>query len=314
MKKLLVLVTLLWLTVSAYPADFPNRSVTIILSLPAGSGPDTLTRKLAEKLRIIWKVPVVVENKSGGNGMVALNAYANKNNDNHSFLVSDYGALIAYPILTNNIDAITTFLTPLAPLSGAEFMLTASPETTDFNDLKLKFKANPVFGSWAVGGIGHLNGLELNSYLKISGTHIPYKDYGQWFLDVSTGLLPYSFTSVASSNQLEAGGKLKYIAYCSDRRHPNYPDVPTFLELTGQRIGTHRGWIAAYTKKSTPDYIKKILANDIYKTMNSPAMLEELALMKNIGLNATPSEFKKIVSTDISNYTNFVKKHNITIK
>jgi tripartite-type tricarboxylate transporter receptor subunit TctC len=212
MKKLLATLALLF-AVSAHAA-FPDKPVKIITAMPVGSGPDNVMRKMSEKLTEKWGVPVVVENKPGGAGAVMYAAYSEASADGYTIAIADPGVFVGYPVLYNKPEVLND-IQPLAGTFITSFVLASAPTTKDFADLKAKFKKNPVFASTAVGTGMHLEGLELSSIWKIPGDHIPYKDIGLSFVDVSNGLVPFTFTTIASSRQLEAGGKLKYIAMAS---------------------------------------------------------------------------------------------------
>jgi tripartite-type tricarboxylate transporter receptor subunit TctC len=125
MKKLLA-VLLMSLATVVTAQTFPNKPVKIITSLPVGSGPDTISRKLAEKLSNKWGVPVVVENKPGGNGAVAFGAYADTAADGYTILSGDAGNFVGYPILYNKPEALST-IEPLTGQNMTNMMLVVAP-------------------------------------------------------------------------------------------------------------------------------------------------------------------------------------------
>jgi tripartite-type tricarboxylate transporter receptor subunit TctC len=311
MKKLLVLLAAL-VAMSAHAA-FPDKPVKIITSLPVGSGPDNISRKLAEKLTAKWSVPVLVENKPGGNGAVAFGTYADAPADGYTILSGDAGNFVGYPILYNKPEVLND-IQPLTGQNMTNMMLVVSPKTKDFADLKAKFRTNPTFASGGVGSPMHLEGLELADYFKQKGDHIPYRDYGIMWVDTSNGLVAYSFAAIGSTQKLQEAGKLKYLAYAGSTRHPDYPNVPTVNELTGQNKKFIRAWVVFYIKKAAPNDVKTKLAADISDVMKTPEMQDLLKTLAYRYPPSTPEDLQKFVDGEAAEFNKLVKKYNVTVQ
>jgi tripartite-type tricarboxylate transporter receptor subunit TctC len=142
MKKILVIFAVLWAT--AATAAFPDKPVKIITSMPIGSGPDNVMRKMAESLTKKWKVPVLIENKPGGSGAVMHNAYAEEKANGYTILISDFGGIVGYTVLYNKPEVLLD-IQPLAGTFLTSFVLATSPSVKDFADLKTIYKNNPIF-------------------------------------------------------------------------------------------------------------------------------------------------------------------------
>lgn len=311
MKKVLAVFALLWAVTAT--AAFPDKPVKIITAMPVGSGPDNVMRKMAERLTDKWGVPVVVENKPGGAGAVMYGVYAEEKADGYSVAIADPGVFVGYPVLYNKPEVLAD-IQPLAGTFQTSFVLATATSVKDFADLKQKYKKNPVFASTAVGTGMHLEGLELSSFWKIDGNHVPYKDIGLSFVDTSNGLVPFTFTTIASSRQLQAGGKLKYIAVASPTRNPAYPDVPTLTELTGRPLVLYHSWNIVYIKKAVSDDIKAKIAKDIADIMKTPEMIENVKAVGYESLPGTPADLEKFVNSEIVNFKKAAKKYNISVQ
>ena len=311
MKKLLVLCALVWAVTAS--AAFPDKPVKIITAMPVGSGPDNVMRKMSEKLTEKWGVPVVIENKPGGAGAVMYAAYSEAAADGYTVAIADPGVFVGYPVLYNKPEVLTD-IQPLAGTFFTSFVLATAPSTKDFADLKAQFKNKPMFASTAVGTGMHLEGLELSSIWNIPGEHIPYKDIGLSFVDVSNGLVPFTFTTVASSRQLEAGGKLKYVAVASAHRLPAYPNVPTLSELTGGPVTLYHSWNIVYIKKAAPADVKAKIAKDIADIMKTPGMIENVKTIGYEPLPGTPADLEKFVDSEISNFKKAANKYKISVQ
>jgi tripartite-type tricarboxylate transporter receptor subunit TctC len=312
MKKLLAIV-LMSLATAVTAQTFPNKPVKIITSLPVGSGPDTVSRKLAEKLTAKWGVPVVVENKPGGNGAVVFGAYADTVADGYTILSGDAGNFVGYPILYNKPEVLST-IEPLTGQNMTNMMLVVAPGVKNLADLREQVKKNPSFASGGVGSPMHLEGLELASHLKADINHIPYKDYGMMWVDTSNGLIAYTFAAIGSTQKLEAAGKLKYLAIASKTRHPDYPNVPTVNELTGQNKDFLRAWVVFYIKKNAPEDAKAKLVKDISEVMQTAEMQD---LLKTSAYRYPPgpsAELQKFVDGETAEFKKMVKKYNVSVQ
>lgn len=313
MKKLLVaLLSSLWV-LGATAQTFPDKPVKIITSLPAGSGPDAVSRKLSERLQNKWKVPVVVENKPGGAGAVAFATYAEAPADGYTILSGDAGNFVGYPILYNRPQVLAD-IEPLTSQNGANMMLITAPNVKDMTDLKSRVEKKPVFAHGGVGSPMHLEGAELGAWFNIPVTHVPYKDYGAMWVDVSNGLVPYTFATIGSTQKLEEGGRLKYMAYAGNARHPDYPNVPTLNELTKQNRSQIRAWVVFYIKKNVPATIKSKLAKDIAEEMASREMQDMLKTLGYIYPPATPEALQKFVNGETAEFNRIVRKFNISVQ
>lgn len=311
MKQLLAAV-LSVLTLGTAHAAFPDRPVKIITSLPVGSGPDVITRKVAEQLSIKWKQPVVIENKPGGNGIVALEAFNKEPADGYTILMAGVGEIVTYPLLTRNEKSVA-HLEPLIPMMRSEMMIITSPKNKTLDDVKEAFKKKPTMGSWGVASPPHLDGLEMSRYFGVVPTHVPYKDYNQWFIDTSSGEVTWSFATMASAGKLEKAGKLRFIAITGDKRDADYPDVPTIKELTGKKIVDLKPWVAFYINKSAPLVNQKQLVDSLYEAANSKPVVESLTAMTYKPWNIDQTGFIQYFNNQRALYQTLIKQHKISI-
>lgn len=310
MKKL-VIALLLAVSTSFVAADtFPNKTVKITIGFPAGSGPDSVLRVISEQLSKKWNTTVIVDNKPGGNGVIGLESYYKAPADGHNLYFGDNAVVVSYPILYNR--KITDKLIPLVPVTQNGLMLFASPKVKDFRELTELIKQKPLFGSWGVGSAGHIVGLELTDLIGVSATHVPYREYSQWFTDTSNSELTFGFATPGSGNQLEKAGKLKFIAFAGSTRHPDYPNVPTILELTNKPVGSLSGWLAFFINKETPQDKTNQLEKDIREVLTTPEVKQFMANLVYKPWPISNREFEKYVASEINIYLQMVKKHNIS--
>jgi len=310
MKKLLtLLLATLCFGAAAYPVATPKK---IITAFPVGSGPDVLARKIADNLSAQWRHPVIVENRPGGNGTVAMEAYVSEALAPQSIYLAANDNFIAYPILYNT-QKYSQSMKLLSSLFKVDLVLIASPDLASWQDLVTVAKSSASFGSWGVGSGGHVAGAELAEYLGVSSVHVPYRDFNQWFIDVNSKQLSYSFSTVASTAKLEKAGKIKYIAFSSSQRDPDYPNVPTLKELIGKTIGSQQ-WVGFYIHSAAPEEVTRQLHQDIQTAIKSAAMQETFSALNYRSWSASVPEFEKQVRQDRDTFQRAYNKFNITVK
>jgi tripartite-type tricarboxylate transporter receptor subunit TctC len=309
MKKLLslLLATICFVAV-AQPVNTPKK---IITSFPVGSGPDVLARKIAENLSEQWKHPVIVDNRPGANGTIAMDAYLAEPTGQSIYLAPNDN-FTSHPILYNT-QKYTQSMKVLSPVFKVDLVLIASPEIANWPALLAAAKQNPSIGSWGIGSGGHVAGLEFADYLGVSAVHVPYRDFSQWFIDVSSKQLSYSFSTVASTAKLEKAGKIKYIAFSSNKRDPDYPNVPTLKELIGRNIGSPV-WAAFYIHATTSEATSNKLHLDVQAAIKSAAVQETINALNYRAWYDSPGEFDKQVRSDRELFRHASTKFNITVK
>ena len=310
MKKIIAL--LLFISVTAWSATI-DRPVKIISFAPAGSGPDSVMRKLAEQLTAKWHQPVIIENKPGGNGQISLEAFVNEPQGSLTLYLGDISSIVLSPLLYKTNTPIGE-LYPLIGILRANMFMITKPSITNLAELKESLVNKPSYGSWGTGSTPHFLGLELSTQVGIDATHIPYKDYGQWFIDVANGELTYSFATVASANKLVKLGKLQYFAVAAPQRDPAFPNVPTVQELTGKKIDYLRPWAAIYSKPSVPADINKQMEKDITEVFNSPEIQMPLRAMDYPSTVINGTSLQKFIADEVVMYTKLFKDFDITSK
>jgi tripartite-type tricarboxylate transporter receptor subunit TctC len=301
------------LTPLSHAADFPNGPVRIITSLPAGSGPDVAARKIADQLSNKWKVPVLVENKPGGGGLVGLEYYQSLPANGLNIFYGDLGTMVSTPILWKKTNMVEN-LRPVAPIFYSPMALMTSSTTKDYKDMLTKLREKPQYGSWGVGSTGHIAGAEFTDFLGIKAEHVPYKEYGQWYAGISNGDLPISVGSIGSSQAMEKAGKIKYIAMVGDQRDPSFPNVPTVHELFGDKVKANKSWLVFFINDKVPADVQKKLTKDIREVASTDPIQEQIAKLYSVPMTKmTDAEFEKMYANDRKDYEKLIKKFKISI-
>lgn len=298
--------------------DFPPKQIIIATGFPVGSGPDRFVRPFAEELSKILGVPVVVDNKPGGNGVVGLAHYRNLPDDGSYVYWGEPAVLYNYPFQFGNNELISNLET-LVPGTYANLAMIVSPNINNVDDLKNAIKKSGFFGTYAPGSPGQMYSYQVAKALKVPVDTVLYKDYGQWHLDVASGQLAFSFTTVASSLPLVNAGKTKMLAITGDRRDPQHPNVPTIDELFGRKTGITAPYTCSvfYIHRSAPPEIKAKMREAFQQAMVSPRVKETLEKVSYYHLAPTAKtqeEIERWAKEDHNKHLRFLKELNINVK
>jgi tripartite-type tricarboxylate transporter receptor subunit TctC len=314
MKKVLLglFMAVLAFTVNAQS----NKDVVIITSFPVGSGPDSLLREIQPDLQRIYNTTVVVDNKPGGNGAVAFDACNRAAEQQKTVLCYTEAAVFwGIPKVFGN-DNVTKNLKFFAVSHFAPLVLVTSDNVADRKQLIEHIKQHPNFGSWAVGSVGQITGQEISNYLKIDTEHVPYKDYGQWLMDVANQNLGFSFPTLGSATPLYRAGKIKFIAVATKQRDPVFSDVPTVEEyFPGLKNFVPLGAYGAfYVSRDMPAATEKTLLTGMQQALANPKLKSSLIIRGYRPWTKTDAETRKILEAEQEHYYQALKQFNINLR
>jgi len=310
-----ILITIaLGLSVAAQAQTFPTRAVRIITPFPVGSGPEGVARLVADKLAKTWGQPVTVENRPGGNGFIAIDAFKRGSPDGYDLIQLDNVHLTAYPHLFKKLpyDAKTDF-DVLLPLFKTYFFFTAASDSKYKNvgDIVADAKANPGklnYGSWSVGNPVHLGSALFETVTGTEMQHVIYKETSQLYTGVSTGELSFAMGSSATAGPLYRAGKLKFLAIAAPKRLPAYKDVPTVAEAGGPKDFEVSGWTAIAAPKGLPKAVTDKINADIAKALAEPDVREKFVSFGYESFTPTGEQFTQYIQAESARQAEVVKK------
>jgi len=294
--------------------DYPSRPVTIVVSLAAGSGMDTITRLYADKLSEALGKPVIVENKPGAATTLAANQVANARPDGHTLVVLTAIAMSINPTLFKHLNYDPQDLTPISLYAKSPFVLVvdpALPAKTVPEFIELAKKANPPlsYASIGTGSIQHMSMEFAKKRLSFEATHVPYRSTPQSVTDLMGGHVAASFLEAGLSMPLIKEGKLRALAVSSAQRLPLLPDVLPFAEASGAADYEGVSWHMLLVPSKTPQPIIDRLHAEMKKIMQDPAMREKIAALGLIP-NDSPSiaDMRRYIQSERSKWGAMVKQ------
>jgi tripartite-type tricarboxylate transporter receptor subunit TctC len=266
----------------AQAETYPSRSITILVSLAAGTGMDTLVRIYADKLTQALGQPVVIENKPGGAGVVAGETIAKGPPDGYTLAVATSAVLAIRPTLfkVRPFNPLTDFV-PISHYVKSPFVLIVTPSlpVKSVNELIAYVKEHPglSYSTSGVGGAPHLTGELLKQKFGFDMAHVPYRNSPQSIADVAAGHIAASIAEAGASLPLIKDGKLRALAVTSSTRFPTLPDVPTLAEALAAPDLEAVSWHVLFARHDTPRPIVDRLHDEMARIMAPPEMQARIA-------------------------------------
>jgi tripartite-type tricarboxylate transporter receptor subunit TctC len=308
------------LTVLAAGAqDFPTRPVRVTTPFPVGSGPDVVLRVVGEKLSRLWGKPVVVDNKPGASGFIAIEAVKRAAPDGHELLQLDNAQMAAQPFLFKKLpyDLLRDF-EPVTPILRNYFFVVV-PTTSPFKttgDLLAAAKARPAvlnYGSWFIGSPGHLGAAMLESATGTTMTHVPYKEMTQLYTGVGNSEVDWAFGSAASAGAMQRAGRVRYLAVAAPQRVAGFADVPTVAESGGPAGFELSAWVALLAPKGTPPKVVEKIQKDVATVLADPAVRERYAALFYETYASDTAQFTQHLRTDSQRYGQTIERLKISL-
>lgn len=276
----------------------------MITPASAGSGTDVLARALAQRLAAVLKQPVIVDNRPGASGLLAMSAVQRAAADGHTLLYGNASTAVIAPAVLKSLpyDTGKDFV-PIAQTAAGGVLLLVNNEVPARNlgELLNLIEANPdqySYGTWAVGSSGHLMMEWLKKQTGTKMVHVPYKTSTQMLTELANGTLKIAWADPSSPVPLVRAGKIRAIAISGNVRGPQLPEVATLREQ-----GHHFeqvGWFGVFAPAATSPAIVKRLSDEINKIQASPEMA---TLMQNVNFEPPPvktqAQFRDIVRNDL---------------
>jgi tripartite-type tricarboxylate transporter receptor subunit TctC len=304
----------------AHAADaFPSKPVTLVTPFAPGSGPDAVLRLVAEKLGKTWNQRVLIENKPGGAGFIAIDAAKRSAPDGYTLLQLDSEHLAALPYLykARGFETLRTF-EPVAALFRTPFLVAvpADSKWKSMSDLVGAAKAAPgqvSFGSWGVGSPGHLGGEQLELLTGASMQHVPFREVSQLYMSVGSGDVNWSFGSIPSSQGAFKAGKIRYLAVAAPKRIPQMPDVPTVAEAGGPAGLEVNSFVVLAAPRGLPASVRDKINADVQKALAEPDVKARFDTFAFENIAWSPAEIERQAAVKAKIYAELVQRKNISL-
>ena len=283
----------------------------MIFPFSAGGGGDTLCRLLALEAGARLDRSIIVENRTGGDGLIGIKWVKNAKPDGTTILVTTGPTMYLLPMVETepSLDLTADFV-PVSLLARFEFGLVVGPavEAPDFKQFVAWLKAHPdraTFGVPSNGTIPHFTGSKLEQVLGIPMTRVAYRGSAPAINDLIGGHLPFAIVTLADAIPQAQSGGLKILAVTSAARSPFLPDVPTLRE-NGIDLAAD-GWYGMWLPASSPPEWARQLSAAVVSSLEQPELREKLSAIGLIAAGTPPDGLTRQLAADIARWQPIVK-------
>ena len=296
-------------------ADYPNKPVKVVVTVPAGGGVDTVTRLVTERMRTILGQPLVVENKGGAGGNIAADFVFNSDPDGYTLMTSQPAPLTTNVVLYKSLTFDPAQFSPIAIMSSAPNVLLVRGDfpAKTAQEFMAYVKANSTklnYASQGPGTTSHLTAELFNSLTGAKLQHVPYKGTGPALNDIVAGHVDLIFMQLEAAIKLHEGGKARILAVTTDKRIASLPDIPTMIEL-GLKDFISDTWNAMAAPPKTPAPIIAKLNGALNEVLKMPEVQDQY---RKLGLQlggGTPEHMAQVMKGDTERWGAVIKAAHI---
>ena len=302
------LATLGALPLAALAQDKPP--LKIVVGFPPGGSADLLARLLAEGLKNDFS-SVIVENKPGAGGRIALSHVKRSPADGQTVVLLPSGPMVLFPHVYKKLDydAVADF-TPISQIAHFQFSVVAGPSAgaKTVAEMLAKAKAAPgsaTYGTPGSGTLPHFMGVLFGQRAGAELTHVPFQGGGPANTALLGGHIQYKFDVVTETAELHRSGKVRILAVTGAQRDPQVPEVPTLKEQGVDMVAT--AWFAMYGPAGLKTEVRDAISAAVAKAVRTPALRAKLVEQGYEPVGSTPAELAAAQAADLKRWEGPIK-------
>lgn len=301
----------------AQTQPYPSRPIKMVVPYPAGGNADITGRVIAKKMGALLNVPVIVENRSGANGMIGTDAVVKAAADGYTLLMAASGPIVINPVLYAKVpyDPVKDLL-PISQVLSFQYVLVvpSSSALNSLNEIVQQGKAQPgklSYGSTGIGGGGHLAGEMFSMLSGAQFNHVPYKGSAPALVDLLGGQLAFTFDTVLTASPLIQDKRLKAFAVSGPKRARSLPGIPTMQEAGFQDFDITQFVGLLAPTGTEPAMIQRLNAVTV-QALQDPEVIEALQTKGGNDLVGNSSAaFADLIKRELTMYGALIKRAEI---
>lgn len=302
---------------NAQTASYPSKPIRIILGFAAGGAPDALARIVGEKLSARWGQSVIVENRPGAQGNIAMAAVAKAEPDGYVLALMPVGNAAVNPALFPNLsyDPLKDFA-PISELASVENVLVvpASSPVRSLAELVARGRSGSPPLTYASPGIGSMTHLGAELLANSSGfrmTHVPYRGVAPALTDVVRGDVDMMLAQLSTAKPLIEAGQLRALGVASAGRSAAMPDLPTIAEALGLPRFEAVSWYGLLAPARTPPAIVSALNEAVVQAIREPDVVAALQAQDATAIGGTPEALHALIVADSERWAKLIAEAGI---
>ena len=284
-------------------AGYPNKPINFIVPYGAGGGADSRSRQIAQKMSVILKQPIIVDNKPGAGGNIGTEYIARATPDGYTIGMGNFAPMAVNKTLFGNLRYDPEVdLTPIVLIEKGPLVLVVNPNSPykTVKDIVDAAKAKPGVLTFSSGGIGGSHQLSAEIFEQNAGIemiHVPYKSGSAGLTDLMAGNVTMMFDQMYSAMPSIKADKLRPIAITSKKRSPLLPNVPSFAEVGYPKVEV-LNWQGLIAPKGTPKAIIDKLNAAANEALKDPQLRELMLSQGNEIGGGTPADFAALIRSE----------------
>jgi tripartite-type tricarboxylate transporter receptor subunit TctC len=297
--------------------NYPTKPIKLIVPFTPGGVTDNIGRVFGERMGRELGQPLVIDNRAGANGRIGTDAVAKAPPDGYTLLLGGIGALTIHPhMLKVPYDPVNDFI-PISLIATNDVVIVINPKLPPKTPAEffawLKSNSGKLqYGSAGIGSPTHLAAEMFKSRLGFDMVHVPYKGDSAAIMDVVSGTVDMSFSTISATISLIEAGKLRPIAVTGLVRSQTLPNVPT-LDESGLKGFNSDTWIGLFAPAHTPDPVIKRLYDATKVSLADPEVRQKLIAGGNNIVGNNTAEFRAFLEEESRKWGGVVRAGNIKL-
>jgi len=297
-------------------SNYPSKPINFIVPYGAGGGADSRSRQIAQKMSVILKQPIIVDNKPGAGGNIGTEFISRAAPDGYTIGMGNFAPMAVNKTLFGNLRYDPEAdLTPIVLIEKGPLVLVVNPNSPykTVQDIVNAAKAKPGALTFSSGGIGGSHQLSAEIFEQNAGIemiHVPYKSGSAGLTDLMAGNVTMMFDQMYSAMPSIKADKLRAIAITSKKRSPLLPNVPSFAEAGYSKVEV-LNWQGLIAPKGTPKAIIDKLNAAANEALKDPQLRDLMLSQGNEIGGGSPAEFAALIKAEATKWSAVVKTANI---
>ncbi|SHJ72988.1 Tripartite-type tricarboxylate transporter, receptor component TctC [Roseomonas rosea] len=296
-------------------AAFATRPVRLLIAFGAGTGADVLAREFGNQLSAELGQPVVVENATGGTGIVALRNMGRAAPDGHTLFLGAMGNVVINPLVSAAARGTEALVAPIGQFSDNPhvMLIHGGLPVKDVREFVAYAKARPGeinFASPGAGGVSHLGAELFQSVAGIEGVHIPYREGSRLLTDMMSGRVHAVFMTAGGLKPLLEEGRIRALGITAPTTVPDLAALPVLEQqgLPGFRYST---WYALYAPAGTPAPLVRELNGLLRAALDNPSLRTRLTAQGAEVSTGSPEELAALMERDTKTWREIIQARRI---
>jgi len=297
-------------------ANYPTKPINFVVPYGAGGGADSRSRQIAQKMSVILKQPIIVDNKPGAGGNIGTEYISRAAPDGYTIGMGNFAPMAVNKTLFGNLRYDPeTDLSPIVLIEKGPLVLVVNPNSPykTVQEIVAAAKAKPGTLTFSSGGIGGSHQLSAELFKQSAGIdmiHVPYKSGSAGLTDLMAGNVTMMFDQMYSAMPSIKADKLRAIAITSKKRSPLLPNIPSFAEAGYPKVEV-LNWQGLIAPKGTPKAIIDKLNAAANEALKDPQLRELMLSQGNEIGGGSPADFAALIKSESSKWSAVVKTANI---